>query len=74
MPPAHPEEEIRSFLDNEQASLQAVGTAITLHACAHPQDRFHAASFWLLYVDDTLFDVPCFPMNIADNLQRNDED
>jgi hypothetical protein len=32
-------------------------------ATAHAGERFYAGSFWLCYVDYTMFGVPCFAMN-----------
>jgi len=38
----------------------------------NPDADYYVAGFWLLYVDYTLFGVPCFALNTEENLAASD--
>ncbi len=49
--------------DIEVAWLRTASAAIVSHVQSYPDDMFYAGSFWLCYVDHTVFGTPCFALN-----------
>lgn len=52
----------------EAAWYDSASAAIVDHAASLPSERFYAGSFWLLYVDYTMFGLPCFALSTESHI------
>ena len=65
---------VNLLYDIEAAWVDSASAAIVSHARNHPNDVFYAASFWLCYVDYTIFGTPCFALNTERTIEQEGDD